>query len=250
MTWKDVQGQVQNFQNVHFQLRGFLDRSKLTMNKDVAPSAFPWRAARRLLAAPPRGIRWRKRRCRWLWAPTTFYGSGIQDGDNPSVVWISILHSMVGCMYVLLAGPPPWGWWLWPPSIFYGPGIREEDNPSVVWISILQSMQWWSVRCVARRSSSRNLAAGRKRGRRSWREVGGEHTLVGGTSLVVLTWRLENLREMLRNLAPEGQVAGIQIIDKVSRMIKMSTKQASHSSLYHNSILWFRQWKQVGNKTK
>ena len=122
MTWIDVQGQVQNFQNVHFQLRGFLDRSKLTMNKDVAPSAFPWRTARRLLATPPHGIWWRKRRCRWLW----------------------------------------------PPSIFYGSGIQEEDNPSVVWTSILQSMQWWSVRCVARRSSSRNLAAGRKKGGWLW----------------------------------------------------------------------------------
>ena len=63
--------------------------------------------------------------------------------------------------------------------------------------------------------------------------MGGEHTLVGGTSLVVLPWRLENLSEMSRNLAPQGQVVGIRFRDKVSKMIKMGTKQAFHSSLYH-----------------
>ena len=48
---------------------------------------------------------------------------------------------------------------------------------------------------------------------------GREHTLVGGTSLVVLPWRLENLSDMLRNLAPEGQVAGIRFIDKVFKRL-------------------------------
>ena len=137
-------------------------------------------------------------------------------------------------------------------TTFYFLWIRNpgRGQPPFLWPSILQNFDGALYVHVARRSSSRNLAAGRKRGRRSWQEVGGQHTLVGGTSLVVPPWRLENLSEMLRNLAPQGQVAGIRFIDKVSRMIKMSTKQASHSSLYHNSILWFRQWKQVGNKTK
>ena len=115
---------------------------------------------------------------------------------------------------------------------FYFLWIRNpgRGQPPFLWPSILQNFNGALYVRVARRSSSRNLAAGRKRGRRSWREVGGEHTLVGGTSLVVLPWRLENLSEMSRNLAPQGQVAGIRFIDKVSRMIKISTKQAFHSS--------------------